>query len=140
MKNIAITTRIIYDKYGSLIDSLDCKWIEFLSYIGFNPVIIPTGVDYEKYIQLLNIDGIVFSGGDDLFSISNNYLSNVMMTYSDGLNYFGKWYLQLWAESIGKSNKGITALHAIGTTDQHSQLQLYLILLNTLNPKMDKMI
>ena len=60
------------------------------------------------------------------FSSSNNFLSNVMMTYSDGLNYFGKWYLQLWSESIGKKNRGITALHAIGTTDQHSQLQLYL--------------
>jgi len=60
------------------------------------------------------------------FCSSNNYLSNVMMTYSDGLNYFGKWYLQLWAESIGKNNKGVTPLHAIGTTDQHSQLQLYL--------------
>ncbi len=60
------------------------------------------------------------------FSTRDNYLSNVMMTYSDGLTYFGKWYLQLWAESIGKKNRGITALHAIGTTDQHSQLQLYL--------------
>jgi len=60
------------------------------------------------------------------FCSSNNYLSNVMMTYSDGLTYFGKWYLQLWAESIGKKDRGITALHAIGTTDQHSQLQLYL--------------
>ena len=60
------------------------------------------------------------------FCSSNNYLSNVMMTYSDGLTYFGKWYLQLWAESIGKKNRGITALHAVGTTDQHSQLQLYL--------------
>ena len=60
------------------------------------------------------------------FCSSNDYLSNVMMTYSDGLNYFGKWYLQLWAESIGKNNKGVTALHAVGTTDQHSQLQLYL--------------
>ena len=60
------------------------------------------------------------------FCSSNNFLSNVMMTYSDGLYYFGKWYLQLWAESIGKNNKGITALHAVGTTDQHSQLQLYL--------------
>ena len=48
------------------------------------------------------------------------------MTYSDSLYYFGKWYLQLWAESIGKNNKGITAIHSIGTTDQHSQLQLYL--------------
>ena len=60
------------------------------------------------------------------FCSSNNFLLNVMMTYSDGLNYFGKWYLQLWAESIGKNNKGVTPLHAIGTTDQHSQLQLYL--------------
>ena len=60
------------------------------------------------------------------FCNANNFLSNVIMTYSDGLNYFGKWYLQLWAESIGKKNRGITALHATGTTDQHSQLQLYL--------------
>ena len=54
------------------------------------------------------------------------FSSNVLMTYSDNLFYFGKWYLQLWAESIGKNNKGITAIHSIGTTDQHSQLQLYL--------------
>ncbi len=60
------------------------------------------------------------------YCVSNNYSSNVLMTYSDGLNYFGKWYLQLWAESIGKQDRGVTALHAIGTTDQHSQLQLYL--------------
>ncbi len=51
---------------------------------------------------------------------------NVLMTYSDSLYYFGKWYLQLWSESIGKNFKGITPIHSIGTTDQHSQLQLYL--------------
>jgi len=55
-----------------------------------------------------------------------NLNNNVIMTYSDSLYYFGKWYLQLWAESIGKNNKGITAIHSIGITDQHSQLQLYL--------------
>ncbi len=54
------------------------------------------------------------------------FFSTVLMTYSDRLYYFGKWYLQLWAESIGKNKKGITAIHSIGTTDQHSQLQLYL--------------
>ena len=48
------------------------------------------------------------------------------MTYSDSLYFFGKWYLQLWAESIGKNSKAITAIHSVGTTDQHSQLQLYL--------------
>jgi len=60
------------------------------------------------------------------YSVSNKFALNVLMTYSDGLNYFGKWYLQLWAESIGKKSRGVTALHATGTTDQHSQLQLYL--------------
>ena len=34
------------------------------------------------------------------------FTSNVLMTYSDSLYFFGKWYLQLWAESIGKNNKG----------------------------------
>ena len=48
------------------------------------------------------------------------------MTYCDALFYFGKWYLQLWSESIGKNTKGITPIHSVGTTDQHSQLQLYL--------------
>ncbi len=60
------------------------------------------------------------------YCLSENFTSNVIMTYSDGLSFFGKWYLQLWAESIGKKNRGVTAIHSTGTTDQHSQLQLYL--------------
>ena len=60
------------------------------------------------------------------FKEDKSFLINILMTYSDQLFYFGKWYLQLWAESIGKNNKGITAIHSVGTTDQHSQLQLYL--------------
>ena len=60
------------------------------------------------------------------FQNKTNYSMNVLMTYSDSLYFFGKWYLQLWAESIGKNTKGITPIHSIGTVDQHSQLQLYL--------------
>ena len=59
-------------------------------------------------------------------NIVKDLSSSVLMTYSDSLLYFGKWYLQLWAESIGKDQKGITPIHSVGTTDQHSQLQLYL--------------
>ena len=102
------------------------------SNVGMIPAII-AGLDVKKIHQgaLSIINKNNFSdhfkfGQMYKFCTSNNYLSNVMMTYSDGLHYFGKWYLQLWAESIGKKNKGITALHATGTTDQHSQLQLYL--------------
>lgn len=51
---------------------------------------------------------------------------NVMLAYSERLSGFTSWYRQSWAESLGKSGKGSTPAIAIGTTDQHSQLQLYL--------------
>lgn len=59
---------------------------------------------------------------------------SVMMPYSTSLYYLADWFRQLWAESIGKrydlSGKkevyaGQTPIKALGTTDQHSQVQLY---------------
>ncbi len=50
----------------------------------------------------------------------------VLMPYSNYLFRIGDWYRQLLAESIGKSRgAGPTPITALGTTDQHSQLQLY---------------
>lgn len=51
---------------------------------------------------------------------------SVMMPYVDRLQFFSKWYRQLWAESLGKNGKGTTPVDALGAVDQHSQLQLYL--------------
>jgi glucose-6-phosphate isomerase len=61
---------------------------------------------------------------------------SVMMPYSDKLSAVSDWYAQLWAESIGKIVPGTkttpahavgqTPVSALGATDQHSQLQLYL--------------
>lgn len=51
---------------------------------------------------------------------------SVLMPYIDRLNTFSFWYRQLWAESLGKNGKGTTPINALGTVDQHSQLQLYL--------------
>ncbi len=48
------------------------------------------------------------------------------MPYVDRLADFGLWYRQLWAESLGKNGTGTTPIRAVGTVDQHSQLQLYL--------------
>ncbi len=58
----------------------------------------------------------------------------VFMPYADALTGIADWFNQLWAESLGKrySTKGKvvlagqTPVKAIGTTDQHSQLQLYM--------------
>ncbi len=58
---------------------------------------------------------------------------SVMMPYSNKLRDLADWYCQLWAESLGKRfniNKekvetGQTPVKALGATDQHSQIQLY---------------
>jgi glucose-6-phosphate isomerase len=58
---------------------------------------------------------------------------HVMMPYSNALYYLADWFRQLWAESLGKrvdraGNEvfaGATPVKALGTTDQHSQVQLY---------------
>lgn len=51
---------------------------------------------------------------------------SVMMAYADRLEKFVKWYVQLWAESLGKDGKGTTPVGALGPVDQHSQLQLFI--------------
>jgi len=50
----------------------------------------------------------------------------VMLAYADRLERFSRWYVQLWAESLGKDGKGTTPLGALGPVDQHSQLQLFI--------------
>lgn len=59
--------------------------------------------------------------------------SHILMPYSNALYSLADWFRQLWAESLGKrfdkSGKeifaGATPIKALGTTDQHSQVQLY---------------
>jgi glucose-6-phosphate isomerase len=50
----------------------------------------------------------------------------VLMAYADKLERFARWYVQLWAESLGKDGKGTTPVGALGPVDQHSQLQLFI--------------
>lgn len=50
----------------------------------------------------------------------------VLMPYSTRLQAYSRWFCQLWAESLGKGGRGFTPYPAIGTTDQHSQVQLYM--------------
>ena len=60
--------------------------------------------------------------------------THVMMAYGDRLFGFADWFRQLWAESLGKRvNRvgdevfvGPTPVKALGPTDQHSQVQLYM--------------
>lgn len=54
---------------------------------------------------------------------------NVLFSYSSSLEKLTAWYIQLWAESLGKINNdgysvGLTPIGLIGSVDQHSFLQL----------------
>ena len=49
----------------------------------------------------------------------------VLMAYADRLERFTRWYMQLWAESLGKDGKGTTPIGALGPVDQHSQLAAF---------------
>ncbi|MCA0376691.1 MAG: glucose-6-phosphate isomerase [Gemmatimonadetes bacterium] len=55
----------------------------------------------------------------------------VLMPYADPLRDLALWFVQLWAESLGKRRPdgmhvGPTPLPAVGATDQHSQVQLFM--------------
>jgi glucose-6-phosphate isomerase len=59
---------------------------------------------------------------------------HVLMPYTDRLRELAEWFRQLWAESLGKRvdregrtvHVGPTPLAAVGATDQHSQVQLFM--------------
>ncbi|HEX6314917.1 MAG TPA: glucose-6-phosphate isomerase [Gemmatimonadaceae bacterium] len=56
---------------------------------------------------------------------------HVFMPYHDALRDMAAWFVQLWAESLGKvrpdgTHVGPTPIAALGATDQHSQVQLFM--------------
>ena len=68
-----------------------------------------------------------------LSDVKNGKNITVMMPYSSRLQYVADWFVQLWAESLGKSvnlegesiHTGPTPIKALGATDQHTQMQLF---------------
>jgi glucose-6-phosphate isomerase len=75
----------------------------------------------------------VFAGLATAFSRQGRNIL-VMMPYASDLFGLAQWFAQLWAESLGKAKHldgspahvGQTPVAAVGATDQHSQLQLYM--------------
>ncbi|MCK9374758.1 MAG: glucose-6-phosphate isomerase [Syntrophobacterales bacterium] len=69
-----------------------------------------------------------------LFATAKHRPNLVFMPYAGALAGMAEWFCQLWAESLGKERDlagnlvqaGSTPIRALGVTDQHSQLQLYM--------------
>ncbi|WP_457622004.1 glucose-6-phosphate isomerase [Persephonella sp.] len=109
-----------------------------LSPVGIFPAAV-LGIDIDQLLEgakkmdlVCSIEEHVEHNPAYLIAITH-YIANmrrgktisVMMPYSEKLSSFVDWYRQLWAESLGKDGLGQTPVKALGTVDQHSQIQLY---------------
>ena len=108
-----------------------------LTPVGLLPAAV-TGLDVEGLLAgaAQCVDEVEAQGADHpaVVGAAMHYLMDtvrgrnvrVMMPYADALERLAAWFVQLWAESLGKDGKGSTPHGAVGTTDQHSQVQLYM--------------
>lgn len=109
-----------------------------LSSVGLLPAAL-VGIDIEQmkkgaeyFIQHGKSIFMTMSAIYNAF-LEKKYPINVIMPYSSRLKSFSEWFCQLWGESLGKryNNEikevyfGSTPVSAVGSVDQHSQLQLY---------------
>ena len=115
------------------------------SAVGLLPFAL-VGIDVDEIIQGVKDMDLALKNTDIYHNIAAqnaliHYLLDtkkgknisVMMPYSSRLRFVSDWYVQLWAESLGKekdrdgniTNVGPTPVKALGATDQHSQIQLF---------------
>ncbi|MDR1921136.1 MAG: glucose-6-phosphate isomerase, partial [Candidatus Adiutrix sp.] len=88
----------------------------------------------ESMDKVMANKACLFAGLNWFLTTKKKRSSLVMMPYADALASTADWFGQLWNESLGKSRllsgretaSGQTAIKAVGATDQHSQLQLYM--------------
>ena len=107
--------------------------------VGLLPLAI-IGVDIQKILDGCRIVHNSFFSKQDYFDLiinkarfivenKNRFSMNIIFSYSSVFRDFNRWFVQLWAESLGKKNingtrQGLTPISLIGPDDQHSFLQL----------------
>jgi len=107
--------------------------------VGLLPLAI-IGVDIQKLLDGCGIVHESFFNKRDYFDLiirkarflvenKSRFSMNIIFSYSSVFRDFNRWFVQLWAESLGKKNingtrQGLTPVSLIGPDDQHSFLQL----------------
>lgn len=108
-----------------------------LSAVGMVPL-LAAGYNVQKILDgaRVMVDGFFKRREDHILKKAaflvrhkETYKMNILMSYSNLFDNFSKWYVQLWAESLGKIDSsgnriGLTPIGLTGAVDQHSFLQL----------------
>lgn len=73
-KNIGLTLRVVeVPGRNERRDVIDQAWIAFLEFCGFCPVLIPNTIaNPAAYIRALDIQGVVFTGGNNISTAINS--------------------------------------------------------------------
>ncbi|MBI3928074.1 MAG: type 1 glutamine amidotransferase [Armatimonadetes bacterium] len=67
MRRVGITQRVeTVESYGERRDCLDQRWAELLAGLGCLPVPVPNRVDARAFVEQLNLEALLFTGGNDL--------------------------------------------------------------------------
>jgi len=107
--------------------------------VGLLPLAI-IGVDIQKLLDGCRVVHDSFFSKQDYYDLiikkarflvenKSRFAMNIIFSYSSVFRDFNRWFVQLWAESLGKKNingtrQGLTPISLIGPDDQHSFLQL----------------
>jgi putative glutamine amidotransferase len=75
MKKLAISQRLVRAENNEIRESLDLNYSKLFHDCGYLPIPISYAVDFKKCHQLVNFDGVVITGGNDLSIFNSDYLS-----------------------------------------------------------------
>jgi len=142
-----LRTYVIENNYDSLeVPSNIGGRFSVLTHVGLFPAAF-LGIDIKKLLEGANKikseilsenleENILMQNAAHLaalyFQEKISVNETVLMPYSSKLKSFSAWFVQLWAESLGKASdsfdtpQGFTPVAAYGATDQHSQMQLFM--------------
>lgn len=119
MKKIAITQRLIVNNnYLEIRECLDINYPKLLKKCDLLPIVLPLEVNFHDYFKEISIDGVVITGGNDLYSCNPNQLSEQRDNFEkkllkyciqNNIPVFGICRgMQLIAEYFGSSLKKIS--------------------------------
>jgi len=84
---------------------------------------------HESFFNKGEYYNLIINKARFLVENKSRFSMNIIFSYSSVFRDFNRWFVQLWAESLGKRNingtrQGLTPISLIGPDDQHSFLQL----------------
>ncbi|MBU0615380.1 MAG: gamma-glutamyl-gamma-aminobutyrate hydrolase family protein [Nanoarchaeota archaeon] len=69
---VAISQRHEKNKHGDYVDSLENNYVDYFSKFGIRFMVIPNTCDADYYLDNFPIEGVIFSGGNDIVGYGDN--------------------------------------------------------------------